>query len=137
MKGVDGTKVDSGESLTFSMVIKNVNGGAIEFDGFTSVSTSTGAGSGSLLLRDDSSATPGPVFYDGTTLGNAAPAEVLFSDYTDPDLTPTIFTAVAGPASSDNFRIVKVCASFSSVPEPSSLMMFGFVVTSLAFRRKR
>lgn len=139
--GVDGTKVESGESLTYSMVIENVVGGTIMFDGFTSFSNSTGAGSGAFTLRDDSNSTPGPTFFDGSTISDATPDTVVFAaptlPYFNSNPLPTIFTATAGSAQNDNFRGAAVCATFSAVPEPSSLMMFGLVISTLACRRKR
>jgi hypothetical protein len=131
--GVDGTKVDSGELITYSMALSGFVGGTVTFDGFTSLDLANSSGSGNLVLSlDDSADTIGDNFFSGGMATGSKPDAI--------DITatlPTVFSSIAGPDKNDKFRIAGISARFTAVPEPSTLLTFGFVVSTLTIRRRR
>lgn len=140
--GVDGSignpnEINNGELVTYSLAISSVVGGSVSFDGFSSFTHCNGARSGDLVLSKDQLASTLPDnFFTGSAMSNANGTAVDISG-----TSPSIFSAIAATDSTGSnytFRACGVGASFTgtSVPEPSSFMMFGLVISSLAFRRK-
>jgi len=126
--GVDGTTVNAGEQLSFGVSILSQSGGTVSFDGFTEIdfNSNTAAGGDELTIN-------GVLVTGGANLFDLTIA---------PYLTPTSLI-VAGQASSTgstSFQIDDVSLQFTgtaSIPEPTSLVMFGSALIGMLVRRRR
>jgi hypothetical protein len=125
--GVDGTTINAGEALTFSLATSAVTGGVVTFDGFTSLDFNgfTGGTDGGIFSLD--AITPNG---DDVDLG----LDTL-NDYALPSAPVTQFT-IFGTAS--GFQLDDVSAQFtgSTVPEPSAFLFCSVIGGSLIVIRR-
>jgi hypothetical protein len=125
--GVDGTTINPGEALSFSMATSAVSGGAVTFDGFTSLdfNSFTGGTDGGIFSID--AVTPNG---DDVDLGLNT-----LNEYALPSAPVPQFT-IFGTASS--FQLDDVTAQFSGspVPEPSAIWLCSLGGISIAMGRR-
>lgn len=123
--GVDSEFIENTESVTYTMALSNVaksgDGRSVVFDGFTSIDFN------SFTAADGDTA-----FVNGSLITGDRDEEAL-ANLT----TVTVAGGVAFGGGATVFNLDDITASFSSVPEPSSLA-FGLIALGPGlFRRRR
>lgn len=128
--GVNGTRVNDGETLTFSLVVSDVRGGTLTFDGFTGVDLN-------FFTTDNDKAeleSGGTIFLTQTTTPSG-----------DVDISSTspvsfLVRGVDGTGFSTSFSIDDVTGQFtgvSAVPEPSTLLLLSLGMVGVGVQRRR
>lgn len=122
--GVDGNTINDGESVRFTL---SVSDPGIVFDGFTLLDFNSFTAPDRGILSEDAAIGGG----DDTILN------VPLGDFSIPG-SPTAFS-IFGTAgnTTTSFQLNRVSASFSAVPEPSSLMLMSLIGLGAVGSRRR
>ncbi|EMI52137.1 PEP-CTERM sorting domain-containing protein [Rhodopirellula sallentina] len=126
--GLHNAIIDDGEFATFTLVLSNILGGSVAFDGFQEVETIVD--SGAKIYSIDQ--------FAFTTADNFSPASGT-NDISG--TSPQTFSVIAESGTGNFFQPSGVGVQFTTsptaVPEPGSLALLGIAGVGIAFRSRR